>query len=370
MMTKQANIHQIMPGFLYGDALGNQAIRIRELLREWGFRSQVYAQFRDRRLDDPGVDYRRYEGSVDDITIFHYSIGSPVTEFVQQLPSQVVPYYHNVTPPGFLRGYNEPLADLLEQGRRELALFKDVPFALAASEYNRREMLALGFRHVEVLPYFVTFDALRESAASPAGQEIAARFDDSAVNILFVGRLVPNKRQDDLIRAFNAYHHLVTPNSRLLLIGSDANAPGYRLELESMATALDLSDHVHMPGAVGLREGLGGYYQAANLFLCLSEHEGFCIPLVEAMAFDLPVIAYRATGVPHAMGGAGALVNTKRYDLIAELIELLIHDQALHEKVIDGQRRRLTRLAPERVTEQLEIMIEQITSAGVGLAAS
>ncbi|MCL7453823.1 MAG: glycosyltransferase, partial [Anaerolineae bacterium] len=123
-------IHQIMPGFLYGDALGNQAVRIRELLRHWGYRSQVYAEYRDRRLEDPGLDYRRYHDHPNDVLLYHYSIGSPVTGFVRGLSAQVVPYYHNVTPPGFLRGYNEPLADLLEQGRRELVLFRDATFAL------------------------------------------------------------------------------------------------------------------------------------------------------------------------------------------------------------------------------------------------
>jgi L-malate glycosyltransferase len=348
-----AAIHQIMPGFLYGDALGNQAVRIRELLRRWGYHSQIYAQFRDRRLEDPGLDYRRYRDDPDDVFLFHYSIGSPVSEFVLGLSAQVVPYYHNVTPPGFLRGYNEPLADLLEQGQRELALFRNASFALAASEYNRQEMLALGFRHVEVLPYFITFDWLRASAEGPAGGAVVSRYCDRAVNLLFVGRLAPNKRQDDLVRAFKAYHDLINPDSRLLLVGSDANAPGYRLELESMAGALGLADCVLFPGAVGPREGLGGYYQAADIFLCLSEHEGFCIPLLEAMAFDLPVIAYRSTGIPYAMGGAGVLVDVKRYDLLAELIDLLIEDYDLRGHVVAVQRRRLQELAPERVAAVL-----------------
>jgi glycosyltransferase involved in cell wall biosynthesis len=363
-MNTGSAIHQIMPGFLYGDALGNQAARIRDLLRSWGYHSQVFAQFRDSRLDDPGQEYHRYSGDPDDVVLFHYSIGSPVSAFVRQLPGRVVPYYHNVTPAGFLRGYNEPLADLLDQGRRELALFKEAPLALAASEYNRREMLELGFHHVEVLPYFVTFDALRASADGPAGQEVMARYDDGAVNLLFVGRLVPNKRQDDLIRAFHAYHRLVNPHSRLLLVGSDANAPGYRLELEAMAAALDLGDQVHLIGPAGLREGLGGYYRAAQLFLCLSEHEGFCIPLVEAMAFDVPVLAYRSTGVPYAMGGAGVLVSAKRYDLIAELIDLLIHDEALSRRVIAGQQHRLAELSPDRVAEKLKECMELLHGSG------
>jgi glycosyltransferase involved in cell wall biosynthesis len=361
-MTPRA-IHQIMPGFLYGDALGNQAVRIRELLRGWGYRSQVYAQFRDQRLQDPGLDYRRYRDDPGDVLIFHYSIGSPVTGFVRGLSARVVPYYHNVTPPGYLRGYNEPLADLLEQGRRELALLRDAPLALAASEYNRQEMLDLGFRHVEVLPYLITFDWLRASAEGPAGQAIAARFDDGTVNLLFVGRLVPNKRQDDLIRAFHAYHRLINPNSRLLLVGSEANAPGYRLELEAQAQALDLAEHVHLLGAAGPREGLGGYYRAADLFLCLSEHEGFCIPLVEAMAFDLPVLAYRAAGVPYALGGAGVLVNQKRYDLLAELIDLLVRDDERRRAVVAGQRRRLAALAPARVEEQLRACVAQMAAS-------
>jgi glycosyltransferase involved in cell wall biosynthesis len=355
-------IHQIMPSFLYGDALGNQAVQIRSLLRGWGYESQVYAQFRDRRLKDPGEDYQRYCGGPDEIVIFHYSIGSPVTEFVRQVRGLVVPYYHNVTPSGFLRGYNEPLAALLEQGRRELILFKDAALALAASDYNRQEMLKLGFGWVEMLPYYLHLDDLRASASSPAGENIVAQYGNDVVNLLFVGRLVPNKRQDDLIRAFNAYHRLINPDSRLLLVGSGANAPGYRLELESMTAALDLTDCVHLPGGVGLREGLGGYYRAADLFLCLSEHEGFCIPLLEAMAFDLPVVAYRSTGVPYAMGQAGVLVDVKRFDVIAELIDLVLGNGARRSRLLAGQRRRLETFAAKRLDDVLRSCVDKIAA--------
>lgn len=349
-----------MPGFLYGDALGNQAVRIRELLRHWGYRSQVYAQFRDRRLEDPGLDYRRYRSRSDDLLLYHYSIGSPVTSFVRGLSAQVIPYYHNITPPGFLRGYNEQLADLLEQGKQELSLFRDAPFALAASEYNRQEMHALGFRRVEVLPYFISFDWLHDSAEGLAGRAVTNLYNDSVVNLLFVGRLAPNKRQDDLIRAFAAFHDLINPDSRLLLVGSDANAPGYRLELESLAAARGLAHRVHLPGAVGPREGLGGYYRAADVFLCLSEHEGFCVPLLEAMAFDVPVVAYGSTGVPYAMGGAGLLVRHKQYDLLAELVGLLLEDKDLRDRVVDAQRRRLQALAPEGVAEILRRHVRRL----------
>ncbi len=354
-------IHQIMPAFLYGDALGNQAFRIRELLRQWGFKSQVYAHFRDQRLPDPGVEYTRYRGDPNTGLIFHYSIGSPLTEFVRQLPDRVAPYYHNVTPAEFMRGYNLEFANLLDQGRRELVLLQGAPLALAASEYNRQEMLALGFKQVEVLPYFVYFDELLASADSPAGRSVVARYKDGWVNWLFVGRLVPNKRQDDLIRAFNYYYHLVNPHSRLFLIGSDANAPGYRLELELLAQMLGL-EHVHLLGPIGLNEGLGGYYRAASVFVCLSEHEGFCVPLVEAMRFDVPVIAYNATGVPYALGGAGVLVNRKRYDIMGELIDVIVKDVNVRQRIVERQRARLAELSPELVAARLQQIIKHFTA--------
>jgi len=346
-------IHQIMPGFLYGDALGNQAARIRELLREWGFESQVYAQHRDQRLKDPGVDYRRYRGDPENILIFHYSIASPVTDFVRQLPDKVVIYYHNVTPPEFLRGYNSELAKLLEKGREELASLKQTPFALAASDYNRQEMLEVGFENVTVLPYFLYFDELLASAESPAGEKIINRYDDDWVNLLFVGRIVPNKRQDDLIRAFNYYHKLVNPKSRLFLVGSDVNAPGYQLELEMMCEALEL-DSVYFTGSVGLREGLGGYYRAATAFVSMSEHEGFCVPLLEAMAFDLPILAFNAAGVPYTLGKSGLMVNRKQYDVIGETLRLIHDDDSLRQRIIENQRKQLGTYTPDRVEQKLK----------------
>lgn len=283
-----------------------------------------------------------------------------MTEFVKQLPDKIVLYYHNVTPPEFLQDYNPEFAAKLEQGRRELSLFKDVPFALAASDYNRQEMLAMGFEDIAVMPYFVYFDELLASANNPAGRQIVKRYDDGWINLLFVGRLVPNKRQDDLIRAFNYYHKLVNPHSRLILVGSDANAPGYRLELETMVEALNLQQRVHITGPVGLREGLGGYYQVANVFLCMSEHEGFCIPLLEAMAFDIPVLALKATGVPYALGEAGIMFKQKRYDVIGELIDLLAHDARLRQQVIARQRKRLTDFGPDVIVKCLRSHVEHM----------
>jgi len=354
-------IHQIMPAFLYADALGNQAYRIRELLRQWGYESQVYATIRDRRWADPGLDFARYRSRPNQLAIFHYSIGSPLTAQVLNLPDRIVPYYHNVTPPEFLRAYNPELARLLDQGRRELVEFNRAPYALAASEYNRQEMLALGFPHIEVLPYFVYFDELRASADNPIGRKVAARYASNRVNVLFVGRLAPNKRQADLVRALHYYQRLIDPTARLILVGGDANAPGYRLELQTLTRVLGVNN-VELAGSIGPREGLGGYYQAATAFVCLSEHEGFCVPLLEAMAFDLPVIAFKATGVPYALGEAGIQLTDKSPAMVSEVIELVHADAVLRERIILTQRQRLKEFAPHRVAARLRACLAEALS--------
>ncbi|MBN1922337.1 MAG: glycosyltransferase family 4 protein [Anaerolineae bacterium] len=344
-------VHQIMPELLYGDAIGNQALKLRGLLREWGYESEIYALHRDRRLAYAGRDVRSYRGSAETLLIYHYSISSVLTDFVKQLPDRVVVYYHNVTPAAYLNGYNPGLAALLRRGREELSKLSGASYALAASPYNSEEMTSLGFPDVSVLPYFVYFDELQASAVNAAGREIVARYGSPEwVNLLFVGRIVPNKRQDDLIRLFSYYHCLINPRSRLFLVGSDANAPGYKMELEILVEALGLSDAVHFVGPVGLREGLGGYFKAASVFVCMSEHEGFCVPLLEAMAFEKPVLAFKAAGVPSTLGQAGLMVTQKRYDVLGELLELLVTDRALRQSVVSQQKRRLADFSPNRVT--------------------
>ncbi len=337
-MRRVRAIHQAAPAFPLEDAIGNQMARIRKFLRERGIESQVYVLARDLRRKDPGLEWADYPSHPDNVLIYHYSTGTPLSQSVARLPDQVVVYYHNVTPPRFFEKYDPLLASVLEQGRQEIALFKDRPLALAASEFNRQEMLALGFGEVRVVPPALSLDDLL-AADGPEAQEIVARYDDGWVNLLCVGRLAPNKRQDELIRAFTYYHRLINPRSRLFLVGSNAGLPAYRLDLESLAASLG-HRHVHFPGRVSV-EALAGYYRVASVFLSLSEHEGFGIPLLEAMAFDVPVLAFKAAGVPYTMGDAGVLLTQKRYDVIGELIDILVRDEDLRGRIVQRQRERV-----------------------------
>jgi len=334
-------IHQLSPSFVLGDAIGNQAQAIRSTLRTWGITSQVYAQYRDKRLKDYGKDYRKLQLGRSAHLIYHYSIGSPVSQIAQRYLDRLVFYYHNITPSHFLRGYNEHLADLLEQGRESLPVFRHAPIAWVDSEHNREELLALGFHNVRLMPLYVDTLALQQSAASNNGQDVVARYPRNTqgtewVNWLFVGRIVPNKRQDALIRAFHYYQQLIEPHSRLFIVGSPVNAPGYQMELESLTASLGVQN-VIFTGAPSFADGFGGYFAAASVFVCASEHEGFGVPLVEAMAFGLPVVALNVTGIPCAVGKAGLLVQDNAPATLAEAVHLLLSNQVLQTHLAKQQ---------------------------------
>jgi glycosyltransferase involved in cell wall biosynthesis len=359
-------IHQLSPAFVPGDAIGNQAQAMRTAFRSWGMRkSQAYAQFRDMRLADCGKDYRKLRLRKRDCLIYHYGIGSPVSEVARRYLDRLVFYYHNVTPSRFLRGYNDRLADLLDEGRADLPDFRDSSVVWAASDYDRQELLAMGFRGVTVLPLRVDTAMLQQSAASANGRAILSRYPKKDlqghdwVNWLFVGRIVPNKRQDALIRAFFYYQRLVQPRSRLFLVGSDVNAPGYQLELESLAASLGVQN-VIFAGAPSFAEGFGGYFTAGTVFVCASEHEGFCVPIVEAMAFGLPVVALNATGVPCAVADAGLLVDDNSPATLAEAVHLVLADQALRERLAQRQQARVAAHAPAQFEEALRAQIEPL----------
>jgi glycosyltransferase involved in cell wall biosynthesis len=363
-------IHQITPALLPGDARGNCVVEIWKQLQRWGYHTSILAQHCHPTRRSICEDYRRYSGSSDNLLIYHYGEGSDLTEFVLQLPDRVVLYYHNITPARFYHSVNSRIESYLARGREDLALFTDSPFAMASSEYNRQDLLASGFRDVAVVPYIMGFDDLDASARSGAGLAIRERFGDGAANILFVGRIAPNKCQGDLIKVFAYYHTLLNPHSRLLLVGSSLGTEAYRFRLEFLAQALGLADSVLFCGQAGLEEGLGAYYQVASAFVCMSEHEGFCIPLLEAAHFGVPVIAYSAAGVPYTLGDSGILVKEKKHGIIAELVDLVIQDPELRRNVIQGQSRLLERFSREKCIALLREAIDTALSvpSRLGLA--
>ncbi|MDW8395124.1 MAG: glycosyltransferase [Anaerolineae bacterium] len=341
-------VHQALHTFTPRDAISNQAAAIQRILRQLGFGdSAIFAVNADvRRVDHDEVlvrPIRQLKLRPQDWLILHFSIGSPHLEAVGlRHLGQLVFYYHNVTPPEYFVGYNLSMAHGLQRGRSSLPLFARAPRAWAASEFDLDELRQAGFAdHGIVVPLVVEASKLIASAQSSAGQGVVRRYTDGRLNWLFVGRLVPNKRQDVLIRALAYYRRLIDSQARLLLVGSSAHTPGYALELRSLARALGVGSEVIFAGSPSLAEGFGGYFQAAHVFVCASAHEGFGLPLVEAMVFKLPIVACNTTGIPCAVQSAGILLDTCHPAAIAEAVHCLHRDQSIREHFAANQAIRL-----------------------------
>ena len=336
-----ASAHQVLATLGYGDAIGNEVLGIQRALRAAGFTSDIFVETVDPRLEHLTRDYRDLIGGLDaaDLLIHHFSIGSRASRVAYALPNRMVLVYHNITPPEYFVGVHALLAQLCFMGRRELGAYRDrCVLALGDSAFNRAELDRLGFAATGVLPVVPDFSHLD---AEP-NRFVAREFDDDRTNLLFVGRVIPNKRFEDLIRIYHAYRTLYDPGARLLLVGSYSGFEWYLTMLQAMAGRLGARD-VHFAGHVS-NEELAAYYEVADLFLCASEHEGFCVPLVEAFYARVPVVAYAAAAVPATMDGGGLLYDTKDPRQVASLLRAVLSDDGVYRGVLASQDAALTRL--------------------------
>ena len=315
---------------------------MRALFRSWGFESQIYSE-RRRILPELRGEARDLEAGRDDFrpqdaVLLHLSIGSDVNDVFPALPGRKAILYHNITPPEHFRGVQEQTAHLLDRGRRQArALAGSAEVVMADSRFNAEEIAQMGHAAPQVLPLVLDFSMLR---AKP-DRRILRQYRDGMANILFVGRCAPNKKIEDLLNAFYYFQRYVQPASRLIHVGSHAGMEQYHALLLTRARELQLKN-VEMVGSVRQDE-LNAYYEVSRAFLCLSDHEGFCIPLLEAMTHDVPVVAFAAGAVPETLDGAGVLVREKRFDLIAETLGRVAEDEPLRAAILKGQRERLAR---------------------------
>ncbi len=351
-------VHQLVPNLDRGDAIGNHVRALQNLLRGWGYASDVYAQYIHRDLQKDARFYTRYRDVAhpDNVLLFHFSIGSEVTSFFAGLPDRRVVIYHNITPAEYWVGVNARVADRCRRGRWELDRLASVAdLALGVSEFNRRELETAGFRRTGVLPILVDW----QSYACPPVPALEA-VSDGRTTLLSVGRIAPNKRIEDLIKTYYFYRRL-DPASRLLLVGSAVDTENYLAGCQKLAAELGFLDSVVFTGAVSQAE-LCAYYRRASVYLSLSEHEGFCVPLLEAMHFGVPVVAYAVAGVPDTMGDAGFLVGEKDFPTIAEVVHRAAHDAATREAVIAGQRARLRAFDSAVIGAELRRLLTDLVS--------
>jgi glycosyltransferase involved in cell wall biosynthesis len=292
------------------------------------------------------------------VLLCHFSIGySPeVLHWLQALPDRKVLIYHNITPAPYFAGISDVFFEETYIGRRQLAQL--LPVTAAAwgdSDFNRQELAAIGWRQTAVLP--IVFEP-RLYQPVPDRVVLDQLNHDRALNVLFVSRVVPNKKFEDVILTFYYLKKFIEPCARLYLVGSSDQMEKYAAYLHALVTRLALTD-VHFIGHVS-REELIAYYRAADVYLCMSEHEGFGVPLIESMYFDVPVIAYAAAAVPETMGDAGVMVRRKDHAVIAELINLVVRDETLRARLVTQQRQRWPQFTPAALLPTLRTCLEMI----------
>ena len=344
-------VNQWVPAAHRGDAIGDSARRVRDMLRRAGHGSELFAMTMD---DDLRGDVRYFDdpaARTGDVTIFHFALPSPMTEAFAALPRGRVLQYHNITPAAFFAPYDAGMFRLAALVREELkTLAGRVELALGDSEFNRQELDALGFAPTGVLPIAMNTERITGAPRRPALEKILG---DGLINILFVGRIVPNKRIEDHIRLAEMYKRYVDSYYRFIFVGRYDGLPRYYNQVRALISEYKmLPDRFWFTGPVP-DEDLAAFYRWADVYVSLSEHEGFCVPLIEAMAADVPVLAYAAGAVPETLGGAGVLFTPKDLEFAAEMLGTLVYDRPVREAVLEGQRRRLADFAPARIEERL-----------------
>jgi L-malate glycosyltransferase len=350
-------INQWVPAAHRGDAIGDSARKVRDMLRAAGHTSDLFAMTIEEDLRGDVRAFSESAARAGDVTIFHFALPSAMTEAFATLPGRRILQYHNITPAEFFAAYDPALFRLAALGRRELqTLAGRVDLALGDSEFNRQELEAMGFGPTGVFPIAVNTARITGAPRRPALEKILS---DGLINILFVGRIVPNKRIEDHIRLAEVYKRYVDSYYRFIFVGRYDGVPRYYAQLRALLTEYQmLPDRFWFTGPVP-DDDLAAFYRWADVYVSLSEHEGFCVPLVEAMAADVPVLAYAAGAVPETLGGAGVLFSPRDLELAAETMGMLVYDRPFREAVIAGQRQRLQDFSPARIETRLNEVISQ-----------
>jgi len=351
-------IHQFLAGFTVGDAISNESVVLQTIFASWGMEANIFCEtFRTlARLRDMVKDVKTACSIVkpDDIAILHLSIGSDVNDIFAGLRCRKAIIYHNITPPHYFGFFNPNVASLLARGieqTKEMSTLQAI--CMADSRYNAEELEKYGYKNVQVLPLILNFDLWKN-----INTRYMKKLKDGMVNVIFVGRIVPNKKIEDVILAFHYFQKWVKPNSRLILAGSYAGMERYFYYLQAGIKKLG-TENVIFTGMIP-QDQLNACYAASSVFLCMSEHEGFCIPLLESMFHSVPVMAYSAAAVPETLDDSGIIFTRKDFSRIAEMIGILYDDANLHNVIVKSQTARLQKFKERNIESELRMFLSPL----------
>lgn len=341
-------IYQVAFSISPGDGISNCIRAIDRFLKEGGYETQILTSFFDPRVENLREDYSLSVIKEDDVVLYHMASYSKIADDFAKMKCKRAVMYHNITPPHFLKGYSTLDVLRTSRGLKQLrSLAKNCDLAIGVSEFNRQDLLAQGFSPDTTF----TCPNITDLASHdlPPDENILNQYKGrKGANIMFAGRVVPHKRFENVIKTFYYYKNFVDKDARLFLCGG-LSSPKYYAQLAGLIHELQLQD-VIFTDHIKFQELLA-YYRLADVFVCMSEHEGFCVPLLEAMYFDVPVVAYAAAAVPETLGGTGILLQEKDFIAASEAIRKLQEDNDFREKIITHQRKRLDELSMDNTID-------------------
>ncbi|MGC8480341.1 MAG: glycosyltransferase family 4 protein [Acidimicrobiales bacterium] len=342
-MSTAIEVHQFVPSLAVYDAVGQHSIALQQFLQSLGVESTLYADEIKPGAEAYAVHYSKFtpQSSQRRLLVYQASTASPIAEFLEERPEIKLVNFHNVTPPEFASGWDLGVATAMMRALGELERFASVTdLAFTVSRFNMQDLESLGYRSVALATPFITLE--RRFARSPRVVDRGARW-------LFVGRVFPNKAQLELVRAFAAYRAIYDEQASLAIVGGRSCLP-YVDALEALIEGLGMSDAVTLVGQVD-DETLAAHYREADVFTCMSRHEGFCFPVVEAMRNDLPVVAFAAAAVPETIGDAGVLVQNDDPLDFAAAVGMVLRDEGLQRQLSRSASLQLDRFGHDRAHE-------------------
>ncbi|MBN1878487.1 glycosyltransferase family 4 protein [bacterium] len=342
-------ILQLVPTLHSGDAIGNNARTLKEYFVSIGAKSEIFyleADADTERDGRPISDFSKWADSEDTAILLHYALPSPLNDIFRKSSGYRILIYHNITPPEFLDGYPH-LQNISQEGRRQLRMLRDIPnLSLADSEYNRLELEQMGFSDTEEMPIFLNF-SMYERPPCPVTLKMFS--DRDTITFVFVGRVTPSKCHHDLIRFYGFYKRYIDTRCRLIMVGKYDGFERYLRQCTELADRLKLGD-ILFTGKVSNDELLA-YYRLADLFVSMSEHEGFGVPLLESMYLNVPVLAFSAGAVPYTLNGGGVVFHRKdRLGEVSELAGLMVKDSEFRSAVLQSQHQRMTYFSRRTMT--------------------
>ena len=351
-------VHHILPSLHVADASGSHTLQARDALRDAGIASEVFAEHVDEPLRTEAHPLDALDAFVvpgATILVYQLAVGSAVVDGLLRRAEPLVVNYHNLTPASFFWQWAPDWLEAVEWGRQQLhRLAPRTEHAVAVSAFNERDLRAAGYRSTSVVPPFVDV-----AGFGPPARHGRARARTGA-HWLFVGKLLPHKAAHDLVKALAAYRRAYDPGATLALVGGHP-VPAYAAAVADFAASLGLAGAVELTGAVSHDE-LAARYRAADVFVCLSDHEGFCFPLLEAMHHAVAVVALDAGAVADTLGCAGVVLRDKDPARVATAVHRVMVDDRLHAAVVAAGRARLGAFDRRRTAARYVAEIERVAA--------